>query len=173
VGYTGGSTPSPTYRNLGDHTETLQVDYDPSKISYARLLEVFWQSHDPRRESWSRQYMAAVFYADDAQRRAAEKSKQAVAATGGGKVHTRILPLGKFHRAEDYHQKYYLRQNTFLLRNFKAIYPDPNDFTDSTAAARANGYLGGHAPIEKVRASLDGLGLSPAGNQRLLEAAER
>jgi len=172
VGYTGGSTPAPTYRNLGDHTETLQIDYDPSKISYAQLLDVFWKSHDPHREAWSRQYMAAVFYGDEDQRSTAEKSKQAV-ASAAGEVYTRILPLAKFHRAEDYHQKYYLRQNIFLLREFQAMYPDADAFTDSTATARVNGYLGGHVAIEKVRRALDGLGLSSSANQRLLEAAER
>lgn len=173
VGYTGGTTPSPTYRNLGNHSESLQIDFDPEKISYEQLLDIFWQNHDPRREPWSRQYMAAVFYADDAQRRVAEKSKSRESARKDGRIHTQILPLAQFHRAEDYHQKYFLRQNSFLMGEFKGIYPDPDDFTDSTAAARVNGYLGGHVPIEKVRQALDGLGLSPAANRRLLDAADR
>jgi methionine-S-sulfoxide reductase len=173
VGYTGGSTAAPTYRNLGDHTETLQVDYDPQKISYEQLMAVFWASHDTRREAWSRQYMSAIFYDSPTQRDAAEKSIAQEAARGEGKIVTRILPLNRFHRAEDYHQKYYLQQNTTLLREFKAIYPDTSEFTDSTAAARVNGYLGGNAPIEEVRRHIEDLGLSPEGRRRLLEAAER
>ena len=173
MGYAGGATPAPTYRNLGDHTETLQVDYNPDKITYEQLLAVFWSSHNPQQESWSRQYMTAVFYSNDTQRQVAEKSKTRENARGQGKIHTQVLPLGQFHRAEDYHQKYYLRQNTLLLHEFKGIYPDPDDFTDSTAAARVNGYLGGHVPIAKVRQALGELGLSPAANKRLLEAAER
>jgi peptide-methionine (S)-S-oxide reductase len=173
VGYAGGSTASPTYRNLGDHTETLQIDYDPQKISYGRLLEIFWAGHDARREAWSRQYMSAIFYDSPAQKEAAEKSLAQETARGGGKVYTRILALDRFFRAEDYHQKYYLRQNATLLRDFKAIYPDAREFTDSTAAARVNGYLGGHAPINEVRRRVDDLGLSPEGRLLLLEAAER
>ncbi|MDZ7761250.1 MAG: peptide-methionine (S)-S-oxide reductase [Desulfovermiculus sp.] len=62
VGYSGGKKPNPTYHDLGDHTETLQVDYDPEAVSYPKLLEVFWESHSPEQSALSRQYMAAVFY---------------------------------------------------------------------------------------------------------------
>ena len=88
-------------------------------------------------------------------------------------MYTRILPLERFYRAENYHQKYYLRQNPTLIREFNAIYPDPHQLINSTAAARVNGYLGGHAPLEKIRLRLDRLGLSPEGRRRLLEAAAR
>jgi len=59
VGYAGGSTSSPTYRNIGDHTETIQIDYNPKEISHEELLDVFWRSHSPEVKSWSRQYMSA------------------------------------------------------------------------------------------------------------------
>jgi len=62
VGYTGGSTKNPTYHSLGDHTETVQIDYDPTQISFEELLDVFWDSHRPTQRAWSRQYMAAVFF---------------------------------------------------------------------------------------------------------------
>lgn len=173
VGYAGGRTPAPTYRDLGDHTETLQIDYDPARISYEKLLEVFWSSHDPRQEAWSRQYMSVIFYDSPAQRQLAEKSLEREAARSAARIYTRILPLERFYRAEDYHQKYYLRQNPTLIREFKTIYPDPRQFTDSSAAARVNGYLGGHVPVEEIQRRLDRLGLSPEGGRRLLEAAAR
>jgi peptide-methionine (S)-S-oxide reductase len=117
--------------------------------------------------------MAAIFVESDQQRELAEKSREGVAARTEGEIHTKILPLKRFHRAEDYHQKYYLRQHMTLLREFKGIYPDPQDFTDSTATARVNGYLGGHVAIDKVRRTVGDLGLSPTGQRQLLDAAER
>ena len=58
VGYAGGTKKNPAYHNLGDHTETIQIDYDPTKISFEKLLETFWDSHNPAQRSWSRQYMS-------------------------------------------------------------------------------------------------------------------
>ncbi len=81
-----------------------QVDYDPRQVSYGALLEKFWEGHEPTDQSWSRQYMAAVFYRDDGQRRAAEASKARLEAKLGRKISTAILPLGTFTLAEDYHQ---------------------------------------------------------------------
>ena len=117
--------------------------------------------------------MSAIFFATPGQREQAEESRKQEAARSGGKIHTEILPLKQFYRAEDYHQKYYLRQNATLSSEFKEIYPDAREFTDSTATARVNGYLGGHVPIENIRRDADGLGLSPESRRRLLEAAER
>ena len=68
VGYAGGRLKAPTYTHIGDHTETVQVDYDPAQITYAELLEVFWQGHNPRSRPYSRQYMAAVFYHNQEQK---------------------------------------------------------------------------------------------------------
>ena len=72
VGYTGGTLENPTYHHLGDHTESVQVDYDPARIDYAALLDAFWQGHNPAASSFSRQYMAAVFYHDETQRQLAK-----------------------------------------------------------------------------------------------------
>ncbi len=171
VGYAGGTTESPTYHRLGDHTETVQLDYDPTTVSYAELLEVFWQSHDPSRRSHARQYMAAVFYHTSEQERLARESAARVAAATGRPVRTAILPAGRFYLAEAYHQKYRLRQHPELLRELKAIYPNETDLTDSTAAARLNGYLAGCAGWREVRRHLPELGLSSAGGELLLRLA--
>lgn len=154
---------------MGDHTETVQVDYDPSRISYSQLLDVFWQSHRPKSRSWSQQYMNAVFYSDENQRRQAEASKTALAQKIGGKVKTRIVPLRSFTMAEDYHQKYYLRGRGPLEKELMRIYPHHRDFVDSTAAARLNGYVGGHGTKEQLSDELEKLGLSIEGRQALTE----
>ncbi len=168
VGYSGGTKKQPTYRRLGDHTETVQVDYDPTKISYETLLEVFWSSHHPGSPSWSRQYMNVIFYHNEEQKRLAEASKARVAAKTGGQVHTAILPATEFTLAEDYHQKYYLRQASGLWRELSGFYPDLKNLVNSTAAARMNGYVAGYGSVVQLEEELPGLGLSPEAGQQLL-----
>lgn len=169
VGYTGGTKKNPTYHNLGDHTESIQIDYDPAQISYEKLLEVFWQSHDPCRPAYSRQYMTAVFYHNAAQKKLAEQTRDREAAKRGKKIVTAILPLSEFYLAEDYHQKYYLRQTRELMKEYSAIYPRAQDFMNSTAAARVNGYIDGKGTAEGLAKEIDQLGLSPEGQRRLQE----
>jgi methionine-S-sulfoxide reductase len=169
VGYAGGAKENPTYHNLGDHTETLQVDYDPSKISYAQLLELFWEEHDPTSRSWSPQYKAVVFAHDEEQQRLAEESRARIAKKLGKTVHTEVLPYGRFYAAEDYHQKYYLRGHRQILRQFQQYYPQAADLMNSTAAARVNGYIGGHGTAAAYKADIDRLGLSAAAREELEE----
>jgi methionine-S-sulfoxide reductase len=169
VGYAGGEKENPTYHNLGDHTETLQVDYDPSKISYEKLLELFWEEHDPTSRSWSRQYKAVVFYHDEEQKRSALASRDRLAAKKGKTIHTEVLPHGRFYAAEDYHQKYYLRGHRNIMRQFLQHYPQAVDLMNSTAAARVNGYLGGYGTSAALKADIDRLGLSEAAREELLE----
>jgi len=69
VGYAGGEMEGPSYGKMGDHAETVQVDFDPGRITYAQLLKIFWASHRPTSRNWSRQYMNAIFYHDDEQHR--------------------------------------------------------------------------------------------------------
>ncbi len=170
VGYAGGTTKNPTYHRLGDHTETLQVEYDPDAISYAQLLDVFWTSHDPGQGAWSRQYMAAVFYHDEEQKKAIEESLDRIASSLRGKIKTKVLPLTGFTLAEDYHQKYALRRSTAIMEEFQAMYPALEGFVDSTAAARVNGYLAGYGTCERLKEEIEDLGLSADGARRLLKA---
>jgi methionine-S-sulfoxide reductase len=169
VGYAGGAEENPTYHHLGDHTETLQIDYDPSKISYEKLLELFWEEHDPTSRSWSRQYKAVVFYHDEEQKRLADESRDRLSAKLGKTIHTEVLPYSRFYAAEDYHQKYYLRGHRQFMRQFLHLYPQPADFMNSTAAARVNGYLGGYGTSSSLKADIDRLGLSNAARDELLE----
>ena len=82
VGYTGGTTENPTYHNLDGHTEAVQIEYDPSRISYQELLDVFWGGHNPTQPAWSRQYASIVFYHDEEQKRLAEASKLELMESG-------------------------------------------------------------------------------------------
>lgn len=172
VGYTGGTVADPTYYELGDHTETLEVDFDPEVISYRELLEIFWASHNPCARPWSLQYRAAVFYHDAEQEELARETAAEAARSRGREVHTAILPAERFYLAEDYHQKYHLRRVSQLEREYEEIYPDLQDFVDSTAAARVNGYLAGHGKASAFRSELDRLGLSSEGQALLSRYAQ-
>ena len=154
---------------MGDHTESFQVDFDPSVISYERLLDLFWESHNPCDTGFSRQYMSAVFVSNEEQKRLATVSKAELEKRMGSVIHTPILPLGKFTLAEDYHQKYYLRQSP-ILREFKAVYPDDAALMASTAAARANGFLVGDGEKAFAKTEIAKLGLSSQSQDALKQA---
>jgi peptide-methionine (S)-S-oxide reductase len=119
VGYAGGFTPNPTYKEVCSgrtgHTEAVLVVFDPAKISYADLLRVFWESHDPTQgmrqgNDVGTQYRSAIYYTDDQQREQAEASRdtytKALAQARYGEITTEIAPAGPFYYAEDYHQQY-------------------------------------------------------------------
>ncbi len=169
VGYAGGTSDSPTYHNIGDQSETIQIDYDPSVISYAELLELFWNNHTPTYRSASRQYASIIHYNTEEERLLAEKSLKEQEETLGTKVYTEIVPLGTFTLAENYHQKYYLQNRKELMSEFTAMYPDFEDFLQSTAAARVNGYLGYNGTVETLNAEIDQMGLSPEAQEILLQ----
>jgi peptide-methionine (S)-S-oxide reductase len=117
-GYTGGRTPSPTYEEVSrggtGHAESVEIGYDPAKVSYEKLLDVFWHDIDPLAKNsqfcdHGDQYRTAIFYHDEEQRRLAEASKTAVQAHFKQPIATQITAAGPFYRAEDYHQDYYLK----------------------------------------------------------------
>ena len=115
-GYAGGRKKNPSYKQVSaggtGHAEVVQVVYDPKKVSYEKLLQVFWRNVDPLVKDrqfcdWGDQYRTAIFYGNDAERRLAEASKQAVEKKLGKTVYTQIVPLQEFYPAEEYHQDYY------------------------------------------------------------------
>lgn len=105
VGYTGGRRPYPVYRALGDHTESLMVNYDPELTSLDKLLTKFWTGHDPSSKS-GKQYKSALWYRNDEEKAIMEKSMEEQQEKRARKFTTTILPLKKFYRAEEYHQNY-------------------------------------------------------------------
>jgi peptide-methionine (S)-S-oxide reductase len=119
VGYAGGLTPNPTYREVCSgrtgHAEVVLVVFDPKRISYEKLLRIFWENHDPTQgmrqgNDAGTQYRSAVYVFDEGQRRAAEASREAyqkvLAAAGYGRITTEIRQAAEFFYAEDYHQQY-------------------------------------------------------------------
>jgi peptide-methionine (S)-S-oxide reductase len=121
-GYAAGHTPNPTYREvcsgMTGHAEVVLVVFDPRQISYADLLKLFWESHDPTQGmrqggDVGTQYRSGIYYYDDAQKEAAERTRDAyqqqLTAAGYGRITTEILPAPEFYYAEDYHQQYLAR----------------------------------------------------------------
>jgi peptide-methionine (S)-S-oxide reductase len=108
VGYAGGSKERPTYEDLGDHTETIEIEFDPARVGYAKLLNIFWMQHNPTVEQKT-QYQSKIFYHDETQKALAEKTKAEQGKKYRGEILTEILPAGKFWEAEEYHQKYLVK----------------------------------------------------------------
>jgi peptide-methionine (S)-S-oxide reductase len=173
VGYAGGTKQNPTYRSLGDHTETVQIDYDPTKLSYGDLLRVFWTAHDPFSRTWSRQYASIIFVQNAEERRLAEASKAELEARQGRPIHTEIVAYSGFTPAEGYHQKHSLRQFPEFEDEYRRIYPSFADYVASTAVARVNGYLGGEGSYEELLKEADSLGLSPKRKEQLLNLVRK
>lgn len=159
VGYTGGTTESPNYEQLGDHSEAVQLDFDPGLISYRQLLAEALSAGGFGRNQPNRQYRSVVFYHTLEQRSEAE-------AAG-------IIELeaaGPFARAEDYHQKHFLQHGPeareFLERSFSF-----EAFTDSTEAARANAIASGRLTGDEILAILPSLRVGAETCRLLLEHA--
>jgi peptide-methionine (S)-S-oxide reductase len=117
VGYLGGTLPNPTYKDVctgrTGHAEVVQVEYDPDEVTYDRLLEVFWENHDPttlnrQGPDVGTQYRSAIFYHTPEQKAAAEASKSRLEGSGKFRkpIVTEITPASTFYPAEDYHQRY-------------------------------------------------------------------
>jgi peptide-methionine (S)-S-oxide reductase len=115
VGYTGGTLENPTYEDVCSHTtghaEVVEVSYDPERVSYDQLLDVFWRKHDPtqlNRQGWDigDQYRSVIFFHDSEQEEAALRSKAREQANWSAPIVTQVEPAETFYEAEDYHQQY-------------------------------------------------------------------
>jgi peptide-methionine (S)-S-oxide reductase len=130
-GYAGGQTPDPTYEQIGTgrtgHAEVVQIEYDPEKISYEKIIDLFWQAHDPttlnrQGADVGTQYRSIILTADHAQKKIAEESKSRAQGEFRSPIVTEIVPLETFYPAEDYHQDFY-RQNPLHPYNLAVIRP--------------------------------------------------
>jgi peptide-methionine (S)-S-oxide reductase len=117
VGYTGGQTANPTYKDVctdrTGHAEAVEIEYDPTKLSYDKLLDVFWENHDPTQlnrqgPDWGTQYRSAIFFHTPEQEAEAKASKERLEKSRrfSKPIVTQIVPAGQFFEAEDYHQQY-------------------------------------------------------------------
>ncbi len=170
MGYAGGgSADHPTYTSIGDHIETVLVEFDPEIVSYRQLLEIFRSLHDPTRRPWARQYASALMPLGGGQLREATEFLSQLEQELG-QLQTLVLPDARFYSAEDYHQKYYLQQHPVIFRSLSRSYQTFDQLVDSPLAARINGYLGGFGSIADLTGEIEQLGLSQEAAGALLEA---
>jgi peptide-methionine (S)-S-oxide reductase len=143
-GYAGGTKENPTYKEVcggtTGHAEVIQVKYDPKVLSYEKLLETFWEAHDPttlnhQGADSGTQYRSIILYHDEAQKAAAEKSKAEAQKHFRQPIVTEIVPLQKFYPAEDYHQDYY-RENPNQPYCRMVIQPKVEKFEKKLKAAQ-------------------------------------
>ncbi|KXJ75615.1 peptide methionine sulfoxide reductase [Aedes albopictus] len=159
VGYSGGTTPAPVYRNMGDHTEVIEIHYDPTVLNFSDLLDLFWNNHEYGLTTRiKRQYMSLILYHNEEQRRISEESRaEEQIKRAPEKIITEIAPAGIFYPAEDYHQKYRLQGHRELA---KSIGLTPELLHKSHVAARLNGYLIGVGGLDQFEKDTDRLGLN-------------
>lgn len=153
VGYAGGTKDDPSYENLGDHTEVVQIDYQPEECSYQDVLEIVFDAHDPHQQTTKTQYQNIVFHTSD-EKRSAIESVLGDRGLTTEEIATRIEPLEAFYPAEAYHQKYRLR-NHRLAEQF-TDYSD-EAFRESPAAATLNGFVAGHIDSDDLDDKLTAL----------------
>jgi len=143
-GYAGGHVPNPTYKQVctgtTGHAEVIRIEYDPSRIRYEDLLEAFWEAHDPttpnrQGNDVGPQYRSIILYVNEAQRRAAEKSRAEAARKFSRPIVTEIVPLERFYLAEAYHQDYFRKNPEQAYCQF-VIRPKLEKFQKSRAAEK-------------------------------------
>ncbi|MDN7242027.1 peptide-methionine (S)-S-oxide reductase [Planococcus sp. N028] len=152
VGFAGGTSPNPTYRTMGDHTETVEIDFDPAIISFEDVLRIFWKNHYPNRDNYKgRQYISLLRYHNEGQKSAIGKIKAEMEKELGEAFETEIAAFSGFTLAEERHQKYYLKRYPKVLGQLKDLYPAPDLLVNSTFAARLNGFVKGYGTRESLK----------------------
>lgn len=143
VGYAGGTTLDPTYHDLGDHTEVVQLEFDPDTVAYRDLLSRIFDSHTPQHQTRNTQYQNIVFAETETQRAVLDAFLSTRGLTAD-EIGTRIEQLSRFYPAEDYHQKYNLRSVSSFMNAFEAAGYSDDELRESPIAAKLNGYAAGH-----------------------------
>uniref|UniRef100_A0A914LIP1 peptide-methionine (S)-S-oxide reductase n=1 Tax=Meloidogyne incognita TaxID=6306 RepID=A0A914LIP1_MELIC len=143
VGYSGGTSPSPTYKNIGDHTEIVEIQFNPELTKFKEIINLFYSKHNftlPQKT----QYKSVILYVDEEQKKIAlEEMEKAKEKYNKNTIfYTFLQKFEKFYQAEDYHQKYWLRCENDI---FKELNLSNSQLINSTLATKINGYLGGNS----------------------------
>jgi len=165
----GGKELNPTYHYLADHSESVQVHFNPNIISYNNLLDIFFNAHNCYGASYSRQYRSAVFYHSAEQETLALYFKQNLEKDG--KVKTAIEPATKFYPAEDYHQKYQLQSYKDVINALKLS--SYENLKHSPVLSKLNGFVAGHGDPDRIKREISELEISESLKQQLLRSALR
>jgi len=170
VGYCGGKKIHPSYHDISDHSESVQIEYDPNRVTYEKLVSLFWDFHNPTYRS-SRQYRSAIFYHNTEQEQAAKKSRDEKQRQLGTTIRSDIEPVTEFTCAEDYHQKYKLQAHSNIMKalNVKTF----DDLINSPVACKMNGYLGGYGKVASLKQDIKILKIPEGVADRLIAIVER
>ncbi len=170
VGYAGGTTVNPVYRQMGDHTETVQIDFDPAVLSYEEVLRHFWDNHYPNRDEYKgRQYISLLRFHSTQQQSTIARIKEEMENKLGEKIDTDIAPYDHFTLAEERHQKYYLKRYPRILKQLEPHYSNTEKLQDSIFAARLNGFAKGFGSREKLMAEIADWNISEQSRKELSE----
>lgn len=152
VGFAGGTKDNPTYRQLGDHTETVEMDFDSCIVSLETILNVFWSYHNPVNinDYKGQQYRSLVLFRDPIQHSVIREVMRTSEEQGKGKLDTEVAPYTGFYLAEDRHQKYYLKRYPDAIKKLRTFFPTDEELTNATLAARLNGLAKGYTNLEKI-----------------------
>lgn len=173
VGFAGGTSPKPTYRHMGDHTETIEIDFDPSVISYEEILRTFWKNHYPNRGNYKgRQYISLLRYHGERQKEAVFRIKEEMEKQLGEPIETDISAFRDFTLAEDKHQKYYLKRYPNTLHQLDDLFSQPELLVDSTFAARLNGFVKGFGKLPLLKKEIASWNIEEENKETLLNKLE-
>ena len=154
-GYAGGDKKDPSYHNLGNHTETVRISYDPEQISWSDLLDIYWESHNPNSRAASKQYSSIIFVNDSHQEKTVQKFLDKKKEITAKEVYTTTQKLDKFHEAEDYHQNYVFSQDLNLKQFRKSLLNAGERLTYSRLLTKLNAYSQGELEKKKMIEELE------------------
>ena len=157
VGYAGGASKDPGYQDLEDHTEAVNISYDPKIVTFQKLISLFWENHNPRIPT-QQQYKSIIFYHDEEQKIIAQNSLLLAQQNTSTEIHTEIHPSKAYYVAENYHQKYILQQHPWLIVALQIQTGD--EFIRNHVCAKLNGYLAGYSELQEFDMVAEQLGLS-------------
>jgi len=171
TGYAGGKLADPTYRHMGDHTETVELDFDPELLSYAEILRVFWDNHNPLNinDYKGRQYQSMLLYRSQEQKIAIDRVLEERRESGQGEPATEIHPFTVFYPAEEKHQKYYLKRHPDAVEKLLTLYSSIPDMDGSTLGARLNGLAKGFANRSSIIEEVKDWQLPEFERERIIE----
>ncbi|ARK30486.1 Peptide methionine sulfoxide reductase MsrA [Halalkalibacter krulwichiae] len=147
---------NPIYRQMGDHTETIEIDFDSSVLKLEELFDIFWQSHNALKVNHYRgkQYQSMILFRNDEQAQVALASKRKWEDKLNGTIQTEIAPLITFYLAEERHQKYYLKRFPKAYFELMSYFPTFCEFVDSTLVARLNGFVREYGSLQSIKMEL-------------------
>ncbi|ARK24395.1 peptide methionine sulfoxide reductase [Sporosarcina sp. P37] len=170
TGYAGGTTENPTYRTMADHTETVEIDFDPAISSFQEILLHFWRNHYPNRDQYKgQQYVSSLRYHNEQQKRTIELVKAEMEKELGEIIETEITPLAHFTLAEERHQKYYIKRYPKILEQLQSLYPTEQSMRNSTFAARLNGFVKGFVTRDQIVTEIQCWPVAEIARRQLIE----